>query len=102
MKPVCVDAMKDEKNKHVNKLKVAKTEFAHLKDILKEVFDDKQEKAESKRLEKHMNKIRIVRENIQNRKLPENSVNTDVTLVRDDEQNSSHNVTLASDDEMQI
>ena len=67
---ICKDAMKDEVNKHINKLNWARAEFESSEKKLKDVFDEVDADKEAKRVKKHIEKVKKERMNKQARKLP--------------------------------
>jgi hypothetical protein len=81
------DCINDEKVAHTNKLNWARAEFCKIKSELNKVFSDDAVISETKRLEKHMQKISIERRKIQESKLQRNQFLDDNSniVVCDDE-----------------
>ena len=77
---VSIEAMDDEKQKHVNKLNWARAEFAKLKEDLFKQFDEEGANSEIKRVEKHIKKISNERLKCQERKLPKDATIVDLDV----------------------
>ena len=85
---VSFECIKDEKFRHENVLKAAKLEFVKSKSKLVELFDSDAAEREIKRLEEHLEKIRV---KLRTKKAKK--------TIRDTQKNENYsNVTLAADD----